>query len=360
MTALPAIIRARTENAYLSSLTESDLPDLAAFLARQSGKPRDFVERHVRWLLLENPARSSDQPLGFALQSSGGMAGCILCVPQIFRYGEQNVLLMGSSSFYIDEHYRGYGGRLFLQYSRLANRWPLFGTSANADAAALWKAVGAQPISHSDGELFGITNWPPVAEELAHRKTSNQFASLLAGTSVSKVAALFRPLKLTAEAPDALKQLSSAEEVCDLLPRHAPANLTALRDASYIRWRYFSGYDNSVALFASCRSDRTFLVAVNQRHRGYRNQIRTLNLLDVYPEPTADETSRIAASLIARFAKTIDALVLRNQNSENRQHFIKAGFHWRAFDAPTGWLVDRTNSLPGESRFVPADGDNLI
>ena len=103
--------------------------------------------------------------------------------------------LMGSSSFYVDDRHRGQGGRIFLKYSRMANQWPLFGTSANAEAAALWKAAGAKPIPYSDRELFGVLHWPPVAEEVVHRKYSNRFLTRLAGSSISHLVRLIAALE---------------------------------------------------------------------------------------------------------------------------------------------------------------------
>jgi GNAT superfamily N-acetyltransferase len=147
------------------TLSETDLTEIAGFIAAQSGRIPEWVESHLRWFLLENPARSPEYPLGFGLRSAGQLVGCILISPQWFRVGADKILFMGSSSFYVDEHYRGQGGRIFLQYCRLGKQWPLFGTSANAEAAALWKAAGASPIPYSDEELFGVLHWPPVAEE---------------------------------------------------------------------------------------------------------------------------------------------------------------------------------------------------
>jgi hypothetical protein len=363
MTSPQLIPQDRPSAAELIPLVATDLAHVARFIAAQSGRGQSAVEAHLRWFWLENPARSPQQPLGFALRSAGELVGCILCCPQVFQHQGKQILLMGSSSFYVDQHYRGHGGRIFLQYSRLANRWPLFGTSANPDAAALWKAAGAQPIPHSDGELFGILNWPPVAEEFAHRQTSNRLVSRLAASPGSKLAALFCPLKLERHSIDALQPLTSADQVADRIAGAPSEKFTALRDEPYIFWRYFSGRDATVAVFAfrNPESDRSILVAVNQRPRGYRGQIRTLNLLDVYPQASPDEWLKILAALNARYSNSVDALVLRNHHPDTRKILCESGFHWRAFDAPTGWLLDRTRLLSApDLYFVPADGDGLI
>lgn len=363
MTTPMPVSEQRSPRTDLVALSESEVGEVGRFIAAQSGRTGESVESHLRWFLLENPARRPKDPLGFGLRSSDQLVGCILCVPQAFRFGVERILLMGSSSFYVDDRHRGNGGRIFLKYARLANQRPLFGTSANIEAAALWKAAGANPIPYSDGELFGVLHWPPVAEEFMHRRYSSRLLSRLAAGSISNLVGLFRPLKIDNAVPDALQPLTSAEQVNDL-PIHGPvAKLTALRDLPYIRWRYFSSRDDTVAAFAfrSRRSDQEVLVTVNRRIRGYRGQIRTLNVLDVYPEVPPEDWLRILDALIARYKKTVDAVVLRGQNPDGHKLFCGKGFQPRAFDAPTAWFLDKANLLPTRDWYpVPADGDGLI
>jgi len=363
MTANPAILRQPDPRTELAVISEADLADVARFVAEQSGREPKTVRDHLRWFLLENPARQPQHPLGFALLSANQLSGCILCCPQSFRFQTKQILFMGSSSFYVDENHRGWGGRIFLNYCRLGNRWPLFGTSANVAAAGLWKAAGAAPIPYSDGELFGVIRWPPVIEERVHRWNPNRVLSRLAGSPASKVAGLLRPLKLNDGDSAGLHPLASAEEVMDIPIHGSAAKLTAERDLPYIRWRYFSGRDKSVAVFAfrSRQPDRHVLVTVNQRTRGYRAQINTLNVLDVYPEVAPDESARIVGALIARYVNTIDAVVLRSQDPARQKSFREKGVLWRRFDAPNGWFLDRSKLLPAADWYpVPADGDGLI
>lgn len=353
----------RPLRANLIALLENDLGEIAQFIANQSGNPRETVEAHLQWFLLENPTRRQNDPLGFGLVVANQLVGCILCVPQFFQFGHERILLMGSSSFYVDDRYRGQGGRIFLKYLRLANRWPLFGTSANAEAAALWKAAGAKPIPYSDWELFGVLHWPPVAEEVVHRKYSSRFLTRVAGSSVSHLARLMRPLKIESENCGTLRELTSAQQVNDLRIHGCAAKLTAMRDLAYIRWRYFSGKDQTVSAFAfrSRPPDQEVLVTVNQRIRGFRNQIKTLNVLDVYPEVPAAEWLRIIGALLARYQESVDAVVLRNQNQDLQDLFCRKGFQLRIFDAPTGWYLDKAHFLPTSAWYpVPADGDGLI
>jgi hypothetical protein len=362
MTAARVIPRANSPTVELAPIAESDISEIAAFIAVQSKRSREAVESHLRWFLLENPAREPEQPLGFGLRSPSGIAGCILCSPQVFRLGARRMVMMGSSSFYVHEDFRGHGGRIFLQYSRLAGRWPIFGTSANAMAAALWKAAGAAPLPYSDGEMLGVIRWQPVAEELVHRRGSSRFLGSIAASSISGVMAQFRRLKIDDQNPEALCPLTCAEQVGDVVARHRAEKLTALRDAAYIQWRYFSGRDATTAVFAfRDASEQEILVTVNQRKRGHRRQINTLNLLDVFPKVSAAQWVKIVGALLAGYGDSIDAVVLRNLDPETKNIFRKKGFQWRTFDAPNGWLLDKTKVLPSHDWYiVPADGDGLI
>jgi hypothetical protein len=353
----------RTPPTELVTISEKDIAEVACFIATQSGRSRETVEGHLRWFLLENPARRPQDPLGFGLRSANQLVGCILCSPQMFRFENKRILFMGSSSFYVDNRRRGHGGRIFLRYCRLAKHWPLFGTSANAEAAALWKAAGASPIPYSDGELFGVLHWPPVVEEFMHRRNPSRVFTRLAGSPISKLVGLVRPLKIDGGASECLKPLTSAEQVNDLPVHHPSAKLTSVRDLAYIHWRYFSGMDATTNVFAfrSCRPDQEVLVTVNQRTRGFRGQINTLNVLDVYPEVPPEERLRIAGALIARYSKIIDAIVLRGQDPDQQKAFCARGFQYRAFDAPIGWFLDKAKLLPTHDWYpVPADGDALI
>jgi hypothetical protein len=353
----------RAPRADLVALAEEDFAEIVAFIASQSGLIKDAVESRLRWFVLENPARQPPYPLGFGLRSANQLVGCILCSPQVFRFENRRIVFMGSTSFYVDQRHRGHGGRIFLQYCRLANQWPLFGTSANPEAAALWKAAGAIPIPHSDAELFGVFHWPPVVEEFVHRRYSSPLLSRLAGTSLSNLAALLRALKIDTGISNDLRPLTSAGQINDLNIHDSSAKLTAMRDLAYIRWRYFCARDETAEAFAfrSRHPGQEVLVTVNRRIRGYRGQIKTLNVLDVYPEVSADDWLRIVGALRDRYSKTVDAVVLRSQNPSQQKLFCERGFQRRQFDAPTGWFLDKGNLLPTHDWYpVPADGDGLI
>ncbi|MFZ3264000.1 MAG: hypothetical protein WA172_08365 [Terriglobales bacterium] len=352
-----------SSKATLVDLAEDDLGELAGFVAAQSGRASDETFKHLTWLLLDNPARREGFPLGCGVRSrDGALVGCILYLPQMFVFKRSPLLMLGSSCFYVDALHRGSGGALFLKCTRAASTSPLFGNSANAIAAQLWKARGASPIPDSDHELLGVVHWPPVIEDLAARGGAGETISRAVGTATSWLRHVQR-LELPLDPNSELERLESIDDVMDL-PLDRPAErLTALRSESYIRWRYLSGRDPSIALFAfrNRQSLREIFVAVNERPRGLRKTIRSLNVLDVFPKVSPASMVAIVAALQERYRNDTDMVVVRCQDTSCQKALIEAGFRRRAFESPNGWLLDRQALLPTQdSYFVPADGDWII
>jgi hypothetical protein len=351
--------------AKLVAISEGDIVELAQFVASQSGRNPASVESQLRWFLLENPARDPEIPLGCGLRSpQGELVGCILCVPQTFRFQRQTFPMVWSSCFYVDERYRGNGGLvIFFKFAELASKWPLCANSANAAAAKFWQVRRAVPIPHSDHELFGVLRWSGVIEEALNSRGVPKTLTRLANGPVALFVRLFKQLKLVAGRSKTLVPLASTEQAMQL-PILGPApELTANRDLRYIRWRYFSGQDATVAVFAfrNKQVESDVLVTVNQRPRGYRGQIRTLNVLDIYPSVPPEVCASIVAALVERYGSAIDAIVLRGMDKARQELFCRLGFLRRQFEAHNGWLLDQSGLLPARNWYlVPADGDWLI
>ncbi|MFZ0478928.1 MAG: hypothetical protein WAL71_07240 [Terriglobales bacterium] len=347
----------------LVDLAESDLPEIAAFVAEQSGQAGDAVLDRLTWLLLENPARHKLVPLGCGVRStSGALVGCILYLPQVFTFGSNPILLLGSTCFYVNEFHRGFGGALFLKFTRIAQQWPIFGNSANAIAAQLWKARCATPIAHSDHELLGVVNWPPVVEEVIARRVASNRLARAVGAATACLRHV-RNLRLPRDPESCLVRLSSVEEVMELPLLDASDCFSALRNESYIRWRYFSQRDPSISLFAfrNRKTPRCVFIAVNERRRGQRRQIRALNLLDAFPKPDPEALAAILGALHEKYRDNVDVIVARCLDAACQNALLQAGFRRREFEAPNGWLLDRRGVLPpGERYFIPADGDWII
>ncbi len=354
-----------TPPAELVVILDSDVVELARFIASQSGRQPANVESHLRWFLLDNPARDPMLPLGCGLRlPHGEFVACILYVPQMFRYQQRTFPAVWSSCFYVHKDYRRNGGlQIFFRFAKLSSSWPLFANSANADAAKFWKVQKAAPIPYSDHELFGVLRWNGPIEEGLRRRGAPQMLARMASSPAALLVSPFKGLKLEGGRSEDLIPLTSAEQVMQL-PIHAPAaELTANRDLRYIHWRYFSGRDDTIAVFAfrnrQLKSD--ILVTVNQRPRGYRGQIRCLHVLDIYPATTPEVDASIVAALVDRYRNAVDAIVLRGLDQARQEIFVRSGFIRRQFEAPNGWFLDRSGFLPTRNFYlVPADGDWLV
>lgn len=359
------MMKASSPPAELVTISESDVAALARFIASQSGRDSRTVESHLRWFLLDNPARDPQIPLGCGLRlSNGEFVGCILYVPQIFRFQKRTLPVVWSSCFYVDKDYRRDGGlKIFFTFAKLASTWPLCANSTNADAAKFWKVQKAVPIPDSDHELFGVLRWRGMIEEVLNRRGVPHAVARATSRPAALLVRPFKRLKLETGQAEFLVRLNSAEQVAQL-PIHDPApELTTNRDLAYIRWRYFSGRDQTVAAFAfrNKQVDSEVLVTVNQRPRGYRGQICSLNLLDIYPVVTPEICASIVAALAERYRNSVDAIVLRGLGQAHQNGFLSRGFLRRPFEAPNGWMLDKSGALPTHNwHFVPADGDWLI
>jgi hypothetical protein len=345
----------------LQEITPEDLRPVARFIARVSGfdVPLNRAVQRLSWILLENPARETGSPLGWYLRNtSTEIVGCMCCAPQKFSFGEKIITLMMANSFYVDTIHRGAGTAIFLKYLALGHRYPLFVSSANPTVAQMWKRLGGYSLGCSDHEVLGVLRWNPILAETFYRKSGSNFLARAAGSVGSPALKLFR--SLPAVTTSSFVPIASPEEAASLCPDPLSDRLTAVRDASYFRWRYFSSADPTTRLFAFRlgRCEKQHLVGVNMRNRGYRQQIRALHVLDVWGEATPDVYGAIAACLAREYRGQADTLVFRCLDSSQRNALTDKGFRVRPFAAPIAWCIDKFGLLPTKSwYFVPADGD---
>ncbi len=357
------------KNLQLYEIAPSDLEEVARFISRVSGSdtalPR-AVER-LSWILTENPARESADPLGWLLRaSSGEIAGCMGCAPQKFCFGQTTLTMMMANSFYVDDQYRGGGASIFLKYLQLGRRYPLFVSSASESVAEMWQKLGGYPLGNSDHEVIGILGRPPLVAESVYRKMANDSIARFTARLVSPLASLWphgrRPL-LQSSAEGNLTPLLTPEEAAGVCAEHHTKKITGCRDVQFLKWRYYSTFDSTSQLFAFRPNDseRKFMIAVRLQNRGYRHQIRALQVLDIWGEAEPQTCVSIAAGLWSKYVGLIDILVFRCLNRSQRQALVDQGFRIRKFPAPIAWCVDKAGLLPAKSwYFVPADGDMFL
>lgn len=349
----------------LEAIAPSDLEEVARFILRASGSntPLPRAVARLSWILLENPARDPADPLGWLLRApSGEIAGSMCCAPQKFCFGHKTFTLMMANSFYVDGHYRGSGAAIFMKFLQLGRRFPLFVSSANATVAEMWQKLGGNPLGNSDHEVIGILRWPPLLAETIYRKTASDRLSRF--TSALAAPFLNAPRWLRSDpAEGQFAPLSTPEEAAKVCAHYRSDNVTSCRDIAFLKWRYFSPVTPSVRLFTFYTTDaqQKLMVAVQLQKRGYKQQIRALQVLDIWGRGEPKSYLAIAAALAREYREQIDMLVFRCLDRARQQVLTNHGFKLRPFAAPIAWSIDKYGLLPSQTwYFVPADGDMFL
>jgi len=115
------------------------------------------------------------------------------------------------------------------------------------------------------------------------------------------------------------------------------------------------------AFQAHAGEKKQFMVGVRLQNRGYKQQIRALQVLDIWGEPDPKTSRAIADCLWREYREQIDMLVFRCLNPTQQQALEANGFKVRPFPAPIAWCIDKHGLLPSKVwYFVPADGDMFL
>jgi hypothetical protein len=226
----------------------------------------------------------------------------------------------------------------------------------------MWQKLGGYSLGNSDDEVIGILRWPPLLAESVYRKTANHRVAQFAAAIASPF--LRTPRALRSHAQEAqLLPLHSPEEAASVCAEYQSDKITNRRDAAFLKWRYFSPVTPTASLFAfrSAADEKKVMVAVQLQNRGYKQQIRALQILDIWGEPDSNSFLAIATALAREYREHIDMLVFRCVDPADRQSLATHGFKARSFAAPIAWCIDKRELLPSKSwYFVPADGDMFL
>lgn len=350
----------------LREITPADLEEVARFILRVSGSGMTLTDsvKRLSWILLENPARAPGHPLGWLLRdASGAVVGSMGCAPQKFCFNQTTFTMMMANSFYVDDQHRGSGASIFLKFSQLGRRYPLFVSSAHPTVAELWQKLGGNALRNSDHEVFRILRWPPLLAEGVYRKTSShRTATCMAALS----SPLFRARRqlIPGAAEGKLSPIDSPEDAARICADHYIDKITSCRNTAYLKWRYFSYDTSNIRLFSyspSASENQAFMIGVRLHNRGYKQQIRTLQVLDVRGEPHPEIYPALADHLCREYSEQIDMLVFRCLDPAQKQLLTNHCFKVRSFAAPISWYIDKSGLLPANSwYFVPADGDMFL
>lgn len=342
-------------NSILTPIGEGDFPEVAAFAARFA-RPGEAVaaealppEDRLRWLLLENPARSQDIPYGWCVRdgSSAAVLAMLLCVPFRVGMGDFACTALMASKFYADPNHRGAGIGPLMRFLQEGRRFPLLMTSANALAGELYRKCGAYSIEGMDHTMLGAARAGPLAEEWLFRRTGSAPAARVLSFPA-------RPVRRTLGRSRAGELMPLEPPKAGVSPLAArPGNVLAvIRDDDYIRWRYF-GRDRGKDVYRFREtSGQERLVVVRLVRSGYRGQIRVLDVLDVWPQADARSVGPLSAALAGRYVGAFDVIWLRSQSADAERALGETGFVRHAFPAPLGWCLDRAGVLPGKQWYL--------
>ncbi len=352
----------------IDEIDRSHLEAMAAFLARENAGAAGSASvptlaqrvRHLEWFLFENPAQPEGVPRGWlARDAEGNVVGSKLCSGQRFVQGGQPYTLLMGGGFYVSSAQRGLGLALMRRYLDQGKQHALFAATMNEVSGALYEHYGGYAIPRTDHEWLGVLRFAPVVEEWLTRRIGRpRIARFLARAGALRPAGL----GTRGAPPGELRRVDSRENLVELTieaPGEHAHEITALRDPSFLRWRYFQGDDATRTLYVyqSQRGERA-LVAVNLRARGHRGQVRALMVLDYWGRIAGTEIANVARHLASRHRDDADVIVFRGQPPERASCLREAGFLLRPLPRAIGVCIDRHALLPTRAWYlVPADGD---
>ncbi len=334
---------------------EPDLHELARFFASQTGEAAGSIQPRLEWQT-RNPSRSPDIPHAICARlPTGPIAGAMLCIPhRLVRDGVVQTAVM-SSGFYVDRAIRGAGLQIFLKYRALGARHALYATTANALSERLWRSAGGTPLARTEYELLRALAWPGVIEEMLVRR---------GGTAIAPLARLVAAAgHLRRErAGGKFGELTRVARPEDAVIDSPSADLQPVRDAAFIRWRFFEVPQADAAVYryrdAATRADGC--VAVTNSRRGYRGQLRTLSLADMWGTMTPAAFPGVLAAIAARHRASVDLIALRCLPPACERAAAAHGYRRRAFDYPIGWYLDARGALGAGPVLMPPAATELV
>lgn len=101
-------------------------------------------------------------------------------------------------------------------------------------------------------------------------------------------------------------------------------------------------------------------VAVTHARRGYRSQLRTVYLADMWGTIPPEAFPALLDAISDRHRQTADLLAIRCVREPYEQQALAAGCVRRDFDRPIGWLVDSGGVLGREPVLIPPAATELV
>jgi hypothetical protein len=197
------------------------------------------IEQRLRWLLLDNPAARSSEPIGFCARNQDGrVGGLTLCFPAPFVFGDQNLCGLGSGSFFVDAAMKSAGFFLFKRYLASPGYAFYFATTCNHASALLWSQLGGATVSASDVEFVIPLKLDSLVADRVENKLHGAFATELARFG-GRCAAPLLNILIRSRARLQIAPCGDWDKLASLSRRHSiPGRATSDRSPAILRWRY--------------------------------------------------------------------------------------------------------------------------
>jgi len=283
------------ERFEIQPVLSSALTDVANFLCRWRGREEGSsgphharedslrIERHLKWLLVENPVVTDDSPTGFCIRDHlGSIKGLTLAFPAAFLTADRRLLGLCSGSFFVEPQARTQGYYLFRKYLSSPGYSFFFATTCNAESAPLWRRLGGCAVPNSE------------TEHILPLKLDVMLPAFVSGTSANAV--VLGMARLLGRCANPILQLLARQsaaltiqpcqdwhKLSDLARRHRPADwITTDRSPEFLQWRYGPSsphYPTGIYLFHDKLGNEGWFALANVI-RGRNGQIRGSVLLD--------------------------------------------------------------------------------
>jgi hypothetical protein len=336
-------------------MVEDDLPHVAAFLFEQQviTSREDQTQARpqgddLQWMT-RNPDYRPEMPFGETLRTADGkIAGMILAVPRLYRFGDKPLVGLAAGDFFVDAAARMQGFFMLRRYFKLRHGDFWFANSCNRQSGPLWAKCGAILVPESDVEYLYPFKLGPLAEELAIRKqwpraVKNLLGSLGPGADI--IASLRIPgNRFQVDYCADLEKLSELAAQC-----RNPELLQPERSMAHLKWQYGdlpeAPRDGQTKLIYTF-NDRACVegwFSLGFERRGREDQIRTARLMDaVWPEDRLSFTE-ILPAVIAAARPNVDLLSIRGRVGLKLNENA-GGLKRRRLLAPEGFLLCSTPS----------------
>jgi hypothetical protein len=157
-------------------------------------------------------------------------------------------------------------------------------------------------------------------------------------------------------------ELTRVDRPEDAVIASASSDLQPVRDAAFIRWRFFDipQADAVVYRYLDAATGADGFVAVTGAGRGYRHQLRTISLADMWGAIPAPAFPGLLGALGRRHRASADLIAIRCVPDAYERGAASAGFRRRGFDFPIGWSFDPRGVLGRDPVLMPPAATELV